>query len=261
MRRIIEIDRPSRRAVVEPGVINLAVSQGGAGSASTTRPIRRASRSARSAATSRKTPAARTASSTASRCNHVTGLRGRHSRTASWSELGGGTAAAPGYDLTGAVHRLGGHARHRHRDRRPAPAGARGGHDAAGRIRRRPSAAAPRSSEIIAAGIVPAAIEMMDALPIEAAEAAVPCRISGWRRRRADRRAGRAEPRSSTQTSPVRASARAGRRVRDRGRRRPGRAGADLEGAQVARSPPSAGSAPTTSCRTASCRGPRCPRC
>ena len=61
MNRILEIDLASQRIVVEPGVANLDVTRAVAATASSTRPTRRASRSARSAATSRRTPAARTA--------------------------------------------------------------------------------------------------------------------------------------------------------------------------------------------------------
>nr|BFE71769.1 hypothetical protein GCM10020092_050700 [Actinoplanes digitatis] len=67
MRAIVEVAPDDERAVVEPGVINLhvthAATPAGYYYAPPTRP---ASRSARSAATSRRTPAARTASSTAS---------------------------------------------------------------------------------------------------------------------------------------------------------------------------------------------------
>ena len=73
------------------------------------------------------------------------------------------------------VRRLRGHARHRHR-----------GHGAAGPRCRRTcrtllagfastDEAGAATSAIIAAGVLPAAIEMMDALAIEAAEAAVRC--------------------------------------------------------------------------------------
>jgi FAD/FMN-containing dehydrogenase len=60
MNRVLEIDLDAV-VVVEPGVTNLDVTKAVAAPASTTRPIRRASRSARSAATSPRTPAARTA--------------------------------------------------------------------------------------------------------------------------------------------------------------------------------------------------------
>ena len=61
------------------------------------------------------------------------------------------------------------------------------------------------TSAIIAAGIVPAAIEMMDALAIEAAEAAVHCDYPDGRRRgaghRARRRRGRGRARSTPRSS------------------------------------------------------------
>jgi glycolate oxidase len=67
MTRILAIDLENQRMRVQPGVINLDVSRAIAPTATITRPIRRRRASARSAATSRRTPAARTASSTASR--------------------------------------------------------------------------------------------------------------------------------------------------------------------------------------------------
>ena len=69
--------------------------------------------------------------------------------------------------------RLGGHARHRHADRRAAAAHARVGADAAGGLPVDRGRGRRRVSDIVAAGIVPAAIEMMDTLAIEAAEEAV----------------------------------------------------------------------------------------
>ena len=54
---------------------------------------------------------------------------------------------------------------------------------AAGRLRFRRHEAAEAVSTIIAAGILPAAIEMMDALAIEAAEAAVHCDYPATQRR------------------------------------------------------------------------------
>ena len=78
-----------------------------------------------------------------------------------------------------------------------------------------------------------------------------------------DRRAGRARGRGR---APVRrgrrGSARETRRVRaSRVAASADGAGRDLEGAASPRSRPWAGSAPPTSSRTASCPGPRCPRC
>ena len=165
--------------------------------------------------------------------NHVTGLEMVHARRRAWSQLGGKALDAPGYDLLGAfvgsegtlgiatkvTVRL---TRRPRRCRRCSPAFP--GTDEAGAA----------VSAIIAAGVVPAAIEMMDALAIEAAEAAVHCGYPAGRRRGAHRRARRAGGRGG-RTSSTRWSAfcREQRRVRDpdRGRRR--RAGAVLEGAQV----------------------------
>ena len=65
MRRILEVDLDNGRVLVEPGVTNIAVSQA-VGPTTSTRPTRPARSSARSAATWPRTPAARTASSTAS---------------------------------------------------------------------------------------------------------------------------------------------------------------------------------------------------
>ena len=127
------------------------------------------------------------------------------------------------------------------------------------RHRRRP---ARRSSAIIGAGIVPAAIEMMDALAIEAAEAAVHCGYPDGAGAvlivELDGAGGRGRARSSPRSSGC---CQRERRVRDPARRRRRRAGADLEGPQVGVRRGRAGSAPTTSSRTASSRGPRCPRC
>ena len=63
-------------------------------------------------------------------------------------------------------------------------------------------AAGEAVSRTIAAGILPAAIEMMDALTIEAVEAAVGAGYPRRRRRGADRRARRAAPRRSRRTWP-----------------------------------------------------------
>ena len=61
MNRILEIDVENQRAVVQPGVVNLADSREHvAHSATSTRPILPARRPARSAATWRRTPADRT---------------------------------------------------------------------------------------------------------------------------------------------------------------------------------------------------------
>lgn len=65
MQRILTVDLPNRRAVVQPGVINLWVTQEVPRAATTSPPIPLASSSARSAATLPRTQAASIASSTA----------------------------------------------------------------------------------------------------------------------------------------------------------------------------------------------------
>ena len=95
--------------------------------------------------------------------------------TASVVRLGGRAPDAARLRPARRVRRLGGHPRHRHRGDRAADP----------RCPRRCARCSPPStrtdeaggavSAIIAAGVVPAAIEMMDALAIEAAEAAVHC--------------------------------------------------------------------------------------
>ncbi len=75
MRRILEVDPVSRRAVVEPGVTNLSVTQAAAPFGLFYAPTRRRRSSARWAATWRRTPGARTASSTGSRSTTCLGWR------------------------------------------------------------------------------------------------------------------------------------------------------------------------------------------
>ena len=123
---------------------------------------------------------------------------------------------------------------------------------------RPPTMPAPRPRRSSRAGIVPAAIEMMDALAIEAAEAAVHCSYPAGRGRGADRRAGRAG-RGGRATSSTRSSGSAASTARSRSGSPPTTSSGRCSGrAASRRSPRSAGSAPTTSSRTASSRGPRC---
>ena len=122
--------------------------------------------------------------------NHVLGVEFVDRRRATSCELGGTAPDAPGYDLLGAV------------------VGSEGTlgivTEVTVRLVRLPEEvrtllvgfettdqAGAATSAIIAAGIVPAAIEMMDALAIEAAEAAVHCDYPDGRRRGARHRARR----------------------------------------------------------------------
>ena len=89
------------------------------------------------------------------------------------------------------------------------------------------------TSAIIAAGIVPAAIEMMDALAIEAAEAAVHCNYPDGAGAVLVIELDGAGGRGRAGVRRGRAAVRRERRVRAAARHRPRRPGADLEGPQV----------------------------
>ena len=87
------------------------------------------------------------------------------------------------------------------------------------------------------------------------------CGYPDGRRRGADRRARRAGRRGRGAVRP-RSSGTAATTARSRSASRPTTPSGRCSGrAASRRSPRSGGSAPTTSCRTASSRGPRCPRC
>jgi glycolate dehydrogenase FAD-linked subunit len=174
MRRIIEIDQRSRRAIVEPGVINIAVSKAA-------QPLGLFYAPDPSSQIVCSVGGNVAENSGGAHClkhgftvHHVTGLEiVTPQGELTW--LGDGTGAAPGYDLTGAF------------------IGSEGTLGIVTKIvvklTRVPEAvttllAAFRTmgaggaavSAIIGSGMLPAAIEMMDALAIEAAEAAVACR-------------------------------------------------------------------------------------
>jgi glycolate oxidase len=174
MRRIIEIDQRSRRAIIEPGVINIAVSKAA-------QPLGLFYAPDPSSQVVCSVGGNVAENSGGAHClkhgftvHHVTGLEiVTPEGELTW--LGDGTGAAPGYDLTGAF------------------IGSEGTLGIVTKIvvklTRVPEAvttllAAFRTmgaggaavSAIIGSGILPAAIEMMDALAIEAAEAAVACR-------------------------------------------------------------------------------------
>src|SRR6202161_3636457 len=173
MRRVLEVDPLSRRAIVEPGVTNLAVSKA-------VEPYGFFYAPDPSSQVVCSVGGNVAENSGGAHClkhgftvHHVTGLEiVTPDGELTW--LGDGTGVSPGYDLLGAcmgsegtlgiatkvVVRL-----------TPLPEMVRtllAGFEST-------SQGGTAVSEIIGAGIVPAAIEMMDALAIEAAEAAVHC--------------------------------------------------------------------------------------
>jgi glycolate oxidase len=173
MNKILEIDPVSRRAVLEPGVTNLAVSKAA-------EPFGYFYAPDPSSQVVCSVGGNVAENSGGAHClkhgftvNHVTGLEVvTPAGEITW--LGDGTGASPGYDLLGTF------------------TGSEGTLGIATKIvvklTRIPAAVTTllagfgttgegggAVSAIIAAGIVPAAIEMMDALSIEAAEAAVQC--------------------------------------------------------------------------------------
>ncbi len=174
MRRIIAIDPACQRAIVEPGCTNLSVSEAA-------RPFGYFYAPDPSSQVVCSVGGNVAENSGGAHClkygftvHHVTGLEiVTPSGELTW--LGDGTGAAPGYDLLGAF------------------TGSEGTLGIATKIVVRltkipqlvkcllaafetTGAGGNAVSAIIGAGIVPAAIEMMDALAIEAAEAAVSCR-------------------------------------------------------------------------------------
>src|ERR1022692_2726763 len=173
MRRIIAVDPASRRAIVEPGVTNLAVSQAAEPFGLFYAPDPSSQQICSVGGNVAENSGGAHCLKHGFTVHHVTGLEiVTPAGELTW--LGDGTGAAPGYDLIGAftgsegtlgivtkiVVRL-----------TPVPqavttllaAFETTGHGGAA------------VSAIIGAGILPAAIEMMDALAIEAAEAAVAC--------------------------------------------------------------------------------------
>ncbi|HLX47587.1 MAG TPA: FAD-linked oxidase C-terminal domain-containing protein [Streptosporangiaceae bacterium] len=173
MRRILEIDPHSRRAVVEPGVTNLAVSKAAEPFGYFYAPDPSSQVICSIGGNVAENSGGAHCLKNGFTVNHVAGLEVvTPDGELVW--LGDGTGAAPGYDLMGAFT---------------------GSEGTLGivtkvvvRLTRIPAAVTTllagfgttgeggaAVSAIIAAGIVPAAIEMMDALSIEAAEAAVQC--------------------------------------------------------------------------------------
>ncbi len=173
MRAILEIDRDNQRAVVEPGVVNLQLSRaaqpGGYYYAPDPSSQQVCSIGGNLAENSGGAHCLKYGFTT----GHVTGVQ-LVTPQGELVEIGGKAPDLPGYDLLGAI------------------VGSEGTLGIATRITvrltRTPEAvrtllagfpdtdtAGRAVSAVIAAGIIPAAIEMMDALAIEAAEAAVQC--------------------------------------------------------------------------------------
>jgi len=173
MRRVLEIDPVSRRAIVEPGVTNLAVSKAAEPYGLFYAPDPSSQVICSVGGNVAENSGGAHCLKHGFTVHHVTGLEiVTPAGELTW--LGDGTGAAPGYDLLGAF------------------TGSEGTLGIVTKIivKLTPipeavttllaafttmGAGGTAVSEIIGAGILPAAIEMMDALAIEAAEAAVAC--------------------------------------------------------------------------------------
>jgi glycolate oxidase len=173
MRAIVEIDEPNQRAVVEPGVINLHVSQAAAPYGLYFAPDPSSQQVCSIGGNVAENSGGAHCLKYGFTTHHVTGLE-LVTPDGELVSLGGKAVDPPGYDLAGAI------------------VGSEGTLGVVTRVTvrllRRPEAvqtllagfastdeAGAAVSAIIAAGIVPAAIELMDALAIEAAETAVRC--------------------------------------------------------------------------------------
>jgi glycolate oxidase len=174
MRRIIAIDQRSRRAIVEPGVTNIAVSKAAQPCGLFYAPDPSSQIVCSVGGNVAENSGGAHCLKHGFTVHHVTGLEiVTPDGELTW--LGDGTGAAPGYDLLGAF------------------TGSEGTLGIVTKIvvklTRLPEtvttllaafktmgAGGAAVSAIISSGILPAAIEMMDALAIEAAEAAVACR-------------------------------------------------------------------------------------
>ena len=173
MRTIVEIDRDGQRAVVEPGVINLHVTRASAPSGYYYAPDPSSQQVCSIGGNVAENSGGAHCLKYGFTTNHVLGVEFVEP-SGEVVELGGKAPDPPGYDLLGAI------------------VGSEGTLGIATRVTVRLTRA-PESvqtllagfdgtdpagqavSAIIAAGVIPAAVEMMDALAIEAAEAAVHC--------------------------------------------------------------------------------------
>ena len=200
MRDILEVAPEDQRAVVEPGVINLHVTRAAAPHGYYYAPDPSSQQVCSIGGNVAENSGGAHCLKYGFTTNHVLGVE-LVTPDGEVVELGGRAPDAPGYDLLGAF------------------VGSEGtlgiATEVTVRLTRLPEAvrtllagfastdeAGAAVSAIIAAGVVPAAIEMMDALAIEAAEAAVHCGYPAGAGRGADRRAGRAGGRGGARSSP-----------------------------------------------------------
>src|SRR5450756_1010666 len=173
MREILEIDRANQRAVVEPGVVNLQLTRAAQPQGYYYAPDPSSQQVCSIGGNVAENSGGAHCLKYGFTTNHVTGAK-VVLPDGELVTLGGKATDHPGYDVLGAF------------------VGSEGtlgiATEVTVRLMRRPEAvqtllagfagtdeAGAAVSEIIAAGIVPAAVEMMDALAIEAAEAAVHC--------------------------------------------------------------------------------------
>jgi glycolate oxidase len=173
MRRILEVDRDGQRAVVEPGVINLQVTKAAAPAGYYYAPDPSSQQVCSIGGNVAENSGGAHCLKYGFTTNHVLGVEFVEP-SGEVVELGGKAPDPPGYDLLGAI------------------VGSEGTLGIATRVTVRltrapecvqtllagfdgTDAAGQAVSAIIAAGVIPAAVEMMDALAIEAAEAAVHC--------------------------------------------------------------------------------------
>jgi len=173
MRTVLEVDRDGQRAVVEPGVINLQVTRAAAAGGYYYAPDPSSQQVCSIGGNVAENSGGAHCLKYGFTTNHVLGVE-LVTPSGEVVELGGKAPDPPGYDLLGTIvgseGTLGIATRVTVRLVR-APESVRtllagfGDTDAAGQA----------VSAIIAAGVIPAAVEMMDALAIEAAEAAVHC--------------------------------------------------------------------------------------
>ena len=173
MRAVVEVDRDAQRAVVQPGVINLDVTRAATPSGYYFAPDPSSQQVCSIGGNVAENSGGAHCLKYGFTTNHVTGVE-LVTPQGDVVRLGGKAPDAPGYDLLGAF------------------VGSEGtlgiATEVTVRLTRLPEtvrtllagfpdtdAAGRAVSAIIGAGVVPAAIEMMDALAIEAAEAAVHC--------------------------------------------------------------------------------------